>query len=75
MHSGPEAFWPFHGLSSDALHPQWKILHDGAGPLWRPEFREDGPDSMDTIAEAQSTMCRHSAQIRADALMDSYGHG
>jgi hypothetical protein len=67
MHRGPEAFTPFHGPSGDVLRPQWEALHDGARYLWRPDAREAGPDSLGTIA-----ISRRSAQLRADALMDSY---
>jgi hypothetical protein len=72
MHSGPEAFRPFHGPSSDVLRPQWEALHDGARDLWRADAREAGPDSLGTIAAAQSAITRRSAQFRAEALMDSY---
>jgi hypothetical protein len=61
MHSGPEAFWPFHGPSGNVLHPQWEDLHEGTGPLQRLEFREVGPDSMGIIATTTSTIYLHSA--------------
>jgi hypothetical protein len=72
MHRGPEAFRPFHGPSGDVLRPQWEALHDGARDLWRADVRKAGPDSLGTIAAAQSAISRRSAQFRADALMDSY---
>jgi hypothetical protein len=52
--------------------PQWEALHDGTRDLWRPDAREACPDSLGTIAAAQSTISQLSAQFRADALMDSY---
>jgi hypothetical protein len=72
MHRGPEAFRPFHGPSGDVLRPQWEALHDSAQDLWSPDAREAGPDSLGTIAAAQSAISRRSAQFRANALMDSY---
>jgi hypothetical protein len=72
MHRDPEVFRPFHGPNGDVLRPQWEALHDGARDLWRADAREAGPDSLGTIAAAQSAISRHSAQFRADALMDSY---
>jgi hypothetical protein len=72
MRRGPEAFRPFHGPSGDVLCPQWEALHDGARDLWSPDAREAGPDSLGTMAAAQSAISRSSAQFRANALMDSY---
>jgi hypothetical protein len=56
MHRGPEAFRPFHGPSGDVLRLHWEALHDGARDLWRPDAREACPDSLGTIAAAQSAI-------------------
>jgi hypothetical protein len=72
-HSGPETFRPFDGPCGNVLCPQWEALQGGTRYLWRPDVREVGPDSFGTIAAEQSARSRRSAQIRADALMDSYG--
>jgi hypothetical protein len=71
MRSGPEAYQPFHGPSAEELTPLWEAMHDAAAGLWRPEFREVGPRSMGTIAEAQSMLSRYSAQARAASLLAS----
>jgi hypothetical protein len=56
-----------HGLFyTELAHPRDIYI------LWRPDARETGPDSLGTIAAAQSAISRRSAQFRADALMDSY---
>jgi hypothetical protein len=85
MRRGPEAFRPFHGPSGDVLRPQWEAVHDGARYLWRSrtmgtryahqisDAREASPDSLGTMAAAQSAISRRSAQFCGDALMDSYG--
>jgi hypothetical protein len=41
----------------------------------RKSVRSAPRKSMGTIADAQSMICRHSAQIQADSLMDSYNAG
>jgi hypothetical protein len=75
MRHGPTEFRPLHGPSGAQLRLQWEGLHDEAETLWRPEDRVVSQDSMGTIAEAQRTYCRHSAQARADALLASLQDG
>jgi hypothetical protein len=72
MHSCPKAFRPFNGPSGNVLCPQWEALHDGARHLWRPDIRQVGPNSLGTIAAAQSAISWRSAWIPANTLMDSY---
>jgi hypothetical protein len=62
-----------HGPS--VFPPQWDALHDKTETLWRLENRVVSQDSMGTIAEAQRAYCRRSAQVRADALLDSLQDG
>jgi hypothetical protein len=45
-------------------------VRDPCKTLLRPEFRKVDPDSMRTMADAQSAISRHSSRIRAD----SYNH-
>jgi hypothetical protein len=75
MRHGSAEFRPFDGPSGAQLCPQWEGLHDKAETLWRPEDRVVSQDSMGTIAEAQRTYCRHSAQARPDALLASLQDG
>jgi hypothetical protein len=75
MHSCPNTFRPCDGPSGAVLSLQWMALHDGAGPLWRPKLCGVGPSSMGTIAGAQIAISRHSAQIHANVLIDSYDGG
>jgi hypothetical protein len=72
MLTGPEAFRPFDGPSGSQLWTQWASLHDRAGTLWPPEYQEVSPDSLGTIAAAQREFSRHTAQTRADALLESF---
>jgi hypothetical protein len=52
MHNRPAAVRPFDGPVNIELRAQWEALHDGQGDLWLPDV---GPDSLGTIAAAQST--------------------
>jgi hypothetical protein len=70
--TGPEAFRPFDGPSGVQPRTQWASLHDRAGTLWPPEYQEVSPDSLVTIAAAQREFLRHTAQTRADALLESF---
>jgi hypothetical protein len=72
MLNGPEAFRPFDGPSGAQLRTQWASLHDRAGTLWPPEYREVSPDSLGTLAAALREFSRLTAQSRADALLESF---
>jgi hypothetical protein len=72
MQGGPAAFLPFQGPSSAELGPLWAALHDSAGALWLPTYREIDESSLGSIASAQNTYSRHTANLRAAALLASY---
>jgi hypothetical protein len=72
MITGPGAFRPFDGPSGVQLRTQWASLNDRAGTLWPPEYREVSPDSLETIVAAQRKFSLHTAQTRADALLECF---